>query len=111
MRDNKKIFRQRLKETRLMKGWNQAELQRRAGLGSSHVYQLESGSCTPSLDTICTLAATLQVSVGYLVGMEDCDAFFGLKLLMSKVSKLNKEQFAALAQLLDGLLNGDILVP
>lgn len=66
-----KLFAERLKAARALRGWTQAELAARAGLPPTSIAHFESGSRKPSFDTLRRLAAALDVSTDYLLGRAD----------------------------------------
>ena len=66
-----KLFAERLKAARALRGWTQAELAERAGLPPTSIAHFESGSRKPSFDTLRRLAAALDVSTDYLLGRTD----------------------------------------
>lgn len=61
-------FHRRLRETRLEKGLNQAELAQKTGLQPSAISHFESGRRAPSFDNLRVLADVLGVSTDYLLG-------------------------------------------
>lgn len=58
---------QRIRQARLARGWQQAELAYRAGLNSSYVSHIETGQTKLSLPTIVKIANALSVSVDALL--------------------------------------------
>lgn len=61
-------FGERLRATRLARGWTQEELGRRTGRHWTYIGGLERGERNPSLVVICELAAALSVSAPSLLG-------------------------------------------
>jgi transcriptional regulator with XRE-family HTH domain len=53
-------MRYELKEARRKRGWNQAELGRRAGLPQMHISGIESGKIVPRFDTLLDLVRVLD---------------------------------------------------
>lgn len=66
-----KVVGTRLKEMRLQKGLSLRELAKQAHMSHSFIADIEAGRSNPSLDTLETLAKTLNVSVDYLLGRTD----------------------------------------
>lgn len=60
----------KIRELRLRKGLSIEELAKRTGISGASLEQIEARDLSPSLGTIVSLAATLQVPVGELFG--DC---------------------------------------
>lgn len=57
----------RLRSLRQERGWTQADLAQRVGIGQQVLSGYETGRRTPSLETTLALARTLDVSVDDLV--------------------------------------------
>ncbi len=70
-RDPSEIFRGRLKDARDLRGWNQSDLGKIAGMPPSSIAHFESGSRKPSFDTLRRLANALEVTTDYLLGRVD----------------------------------------
>jgi len=64
-------FPKRLKEVREMRGLNQAELAKKAGLQSTAISHFETGGRAPSFDNLRRLADALNVATDYLIGRSD----------------------------------------
>jgi transcriptional regulator with XRE-family HTH domain len=58
-----RLFAQRLRETRLMRGMTQAELARQANVSVTYISQLESADTAPGIDLVDRLAKALGASV------------------------------------------------
>ncbi len=58
-----KLFGQKLRQTRIAKGFSQEGLAHEAGLDRSYVGGIERGERNPSLKNIALLAKTLQVHI------------------------------------------------
>ena len=64
-------FTERLKELRLEKQFTQRELAARLGLTANCVCEWEKGRSEPSIDSLKGLAACLECTVDYLLGISD----------------------------------------
>lgn len=69
--DPSEIFRNRLKDARDLRDWNQSDLAKAAGMPPSSIAHFESGSRKPSFDTMRRLANALEVTTDYLLGRVD----------------------------------------
>ena len=58
---------QRIRQARIARGWQQAELAYRAGLNSSYISHIETGQTKLALPTIVKIANALSVSVDELL--------------------------------------------
>ena len=67
------IFEQRLKESRLEKGFSQVELAKQVQTTNDSVYSWEKGRSQPSIEMIRKLCVALSVSADYLLGLEKDD--------------------------------------
>ena len=65
------IFKDRLKELRLDKGLSQMQLAKELNLSQSAVAKWELGKTEPTATAIITVANYFDVSVDYLLGVED----------------------------------------
>lgn len=65
------LFSARLKASRDLRQWSQAELARAAGLPPSSIAHFEAGSRKPSFDNLRRLANALEVTTDYLLGRVD----------------------------------------
>ena len=61
----------RLRETRNLRGLDQAKLGELANIPATSISHFESGKRKPSLDNLRKLADALQVSIDYLLGRTD----------------------------------------
>ncbi|MBF2760720.1 MAG: helix-turn-helix transcriptional regulator [Ectothiorhodospiraceae bacterium AqS1] len=68
---NTNLFPARLRETRNLRGLDQAKLSQLAGIPATSISHFESGSRKPSLDNLRKLADALRVSIDYLLGRTD----------------------------------------
>lgn len=62
------VFAKRLRAARDLRGMNQGELARKAGLPASSIAHFESGGRKPSFDNLRRLATALNVTTDYLLG-------------------------------------------
>jgi transcriptional regulator with XRE-family HTH domain len=58
----------RLRAARVNRGLSARQLSKDAGLGHSHVSQIESGALSPSIDVVIALADVLGTTVADLIG-------------------------------------------
>ncbi|WP_457208576.1 helix-turn-helix domain-containing protein [Nocardioides sp. P5_C9_2] len=65
-----RAFGERVRASRVERGWTQEALAEHSGLDRSFIAQIESGSRNPSLATIARLAAGLQVNIADLFSDE-----------------------------------------
>ena len=68
---NSDVFQQRLKSTRLSKGYTLEQLGKIVGLSRGSLSALETGKRSVSLDTIILIAKALETSIDYLIGLSD----------------------------------------
>lgn len=66
-----KIFQERLKELRKEKGLLQKDLAQKLKTTNSSISDWEKGRSQPDLQTLANLARFFEVSVDYLLGLED----------------------------------------
>ena len=90
-----KMTAERIKVLREARGWTQAELARRLSITRNGVNSWEQGLSMPSPACLVDLAKLFSVSTDYLLGVE--------RLETVKVTGLNEEDIALLAQLADRL--------
>lgn len=65
------IFRERLREARKLRGYNQDELAEMAKMPASSVAHFEGGTRKPSFESLRRLANALEVTTDYLLGRAD----------------------------------------
>lgn len=65
------VFKNRLKEARVLRGMSQADLAAKAGLPPASVSHFESGPRKPSFDNLKALASALDVTTDYLLGRSE----------------------------------------
>lgn len=64
-------FAERLKELRLEKHFTQRELATRLGFSANCICEWEKGRSEPSIDSLKALAACLDCTIDYLIGISD----------------------------------------
>lgn len=79
MYNTRKIFADRLKETRKAKGFTIASLARATYIVDSTVWGYENEVSTPSLEIAAQIATTLGVSLDYLAGLDGNNGVEGQK--------------------------------
>lgn len=62
------IFQERLKRARNLRGYNQDELAKKAGMPASSIAHFETGTRKPSFDSLRRLANALEITTDYLLG-------------------------------------------
>lgn len=65
------IFRERLREARKLRGYNQDELAEMAKMPASSVAHFEGGTRKPSFESLRRIANALEVTTDYLLGRAD----------------------------------------
>ncbi|MBY5828651.1 helix-turn-helix domain-containing protein [Rhizobium leguminosarum] len=65
------IFQERLKKARSLRGYNQDELAKKAGMPASSIAHFETGTRKPSFDSLRRLANALEITTDYLLGRVD----------------------------------------
>lgn len=78
-------FSERLKVLREYKNINQTTLGKHLGFGATAISSYENGRNEPSMDTLIRIAKYFDVSVDYLLGVEDSPKW------MERLSKSDKE--------------------
>ncbi len=89
----------RIKDLRKSRMWTQVELAEYAGLNSGYVAEVERGGRNPSLETILNIAATLNVSAGYLVDGMRYETPAGMEKLAELWMSLDRNRQRALVQM------------
>lgn len=95
------LFKTRLREVRKNNHLTQQELADRVGLTKTSISCYESGSRTPTLETLIDLANELNVDVNYFLGTEEYsvasdDEHFGINLAKNEmllITELRKHPF------------------
>lgn len=62
---------QRIREERLKRGINLRGLARSVNVSASHISQIETGKCQPSVSTLYAITTALQVPIEDIFGMDD----------------------------------------
>lgn len=65
------IFQERLKSARILRGYNQDELAKKAGMPASSIAHFETGTRKPSFDSLRRLANALEITTDYLLGRSE----------------------------------------
>ena len=65
------MLKQKLRELRTKKKLTQKELSEKLGLSKNAVCEYEKGRAEPSIETLIKLSRIFEVSLDYLVGLED----------------------------------------
>ncbi len=92
-------FGARLRRSRMGLGWSQLDLSMRAEISSSYLAELERGGRNPSLETIFSLAAAMDISAGFLVDGYRFEAPAGLGPLADIWPSLQESSRSALIHL------------
>jgi|GEM_PF-937933 len=61
----------RLRQIRENRGFSQRELGKICGLGANQINRYENGTSEPTVQTLKTIAAQLEVTTDYLIGLAD----------------------------------------
>jgi transcriptional regulator with XRE-family HTH domain len=98
VRDDEKMFGQRLRETRIGAGLSQSDLEDISGIPKARLSRYENGHVAPSIQTLERLARALKVSEASLLGDERAilEEFFRV-LAERGVRVVSSEQGRALA--------------
>ncbi|PDT80861.1 helix-turn-helix transcriptional regulator [Sinorhizobium sp. BJ1] len=70
-RNPSEVFQERLKSARNLRGYNQEELAKKAGMPASSIAHFETGTRKPSFDSLRRLANALEITTDYLLGRVD----------------------------------------
>ena len=100
-----KIFSERLKAARNVRGWSQSELAEATRLQVSAISHFETGGRSPSFDNLRKLADALQVTTDYLIGRSDSPSLSNevAAKLFRKAEKLTAKDLEFLEQMADQL--------
>jgi transcriptional regulator with XRE-family HTH domain len=100
------IFSKRLKEVRELRGFNQTELAKKAGLQSTAISHFETGGRAPSFDNLRRLADALNVATDYLIGRSDELKLAGPETdnLFRGLEKLSEADLSAIRMMKEALL-------
>jgi transcriptional regulator with XRE-family HTH domain len=92
-------FGDRLKQSRLKKGWNQEQLAKETGLTQASISQFEKGVRLPPPKIINQLADILNVSKDFLAGDED--GSFERQILMRNIDSLSPKSLATINEIVE----------
>jgi transcriptional regulator with XRE-family HTH domain len=101
---------EKIKALRKRKKLSQGELATVAEINANHLSRLERGMFQPSVDVLRRLAATLEVTVDYLLSEEDGDTtevHLANKTLAEQlrlIAQLDPDDQAALVRIIDSML-------
>lgn len=100
-----KIFAERVKAARTLRGWSQAELAEASKLQVSAVSHFETGTRSPSFDNLRKIADALQVTTDYLIGRSDAPNLSTQTAasLFRKAEKLTAQDLEFLEKMADQL--------
>ena len=100
-----KIFGDRLKVARSLRGWSQAELAEATKLQVSAISHFETSTRSPSFDNLRKLSDALQVTTDYLIGRTDSPSLSNkaAATLFRKAEKLTAKDLEFLEQMADQL--------
>jgi transcriptional regulator with XRE-family HTH domain len=100
------LFRKRLKEVRELRGLNQAELAKKAGMQATAISHFETGSRAPSFDNLRRLADALNVATDYLIGRSDQLKLAGPETdnLFRGLERLSEADLSAIRMMKEALL-------
>ena len=73
MNQGKELLGKRIKEIRKTRGMTQPQLAERIGVDPKYISRLETGTSTPSLDTILNIASSLDVETSELFSFSHLD--------------------------------------
>lgn len=66
-------FNERLKQSRIKRGFTQDEFAKKLNISASSISLYENGDREPSLSTLKTISETLNISTDYLLGLTDIE--------------------------------------
>jgi transcriptional regulator with XRE-family HTH domain len=95
------IFGDRLKEARILKGWNQEDLAKAMNLTQASISQFESGQRLPTPKNIEKFSEILNVSREYLAGDNNGD--FEREILMRNLKNISPESIKIVSDLIESL--------
>lgn len=102
---DKKTLGNRLRETRLEKGYTQQALAEKAGLGNVYLGEIERGLKMPSLNSFIKIIEALEVSADYvLCGELSSGEPYIYDALTEKMRNLTPKQRKTAADILDAYL-------
>lgn len=98
-------FAKRLTAVRKERGWTQQEMANVIDIHLSQVKRYESGDTQPSLDVLCKIARSLNISADRLLFDEnERGPTDDLKLQFEAISQFNREEKKIAKVVLDGLI-------
>lgn len=92
--DTKNDFGKRLKYQRAMFNISQEKLAEIIGCSTQYIYQIESGKCKPSIDTLLSLSDYFGVSIDYLLKGNDNNTNDILDSVLKDFTPLQRESLA-----------------
>ena len=100
------LFPKRLKEVRELRGLNQAELAKKAGMQATAISHFETGGRAPSFDNLRRLADALNVATDYLIGRSDQLKLAGPETenLFRGLERLSEADLSAIRMMKEALL-------
>lgn len=100
-----KIFAERVRAARNLRGWSQAELAEATKLQVSAISHFETSTRSPSFDNLRKLADALQVTTDYLIGRSEAPHLSNeaAASLYRKAEKLTAKDLTFLEQMADQL--------
>ena len=84
-------FHERLRATRIEKGFTQEQLAKAVGVTKSTMAKYDRGELEPNVKNIKKIAQVLGVSVDYLLGIDDAEQAKSTKLLLDLYRDIAKE--------------------
>lgn len=92
--DIKNQFGKRLKSQRALFNISQEKLAETIGCSTQYIYQIESGKCKPSIDTLLSLSDYFGISIDYLLKGNDNNSNDILDSVLSNFTPLQRESLA-----------------
>ena len=99
------VFGPNLKRLRELRELTQAELGRRAGMGSASVSHFETGQRVPSLDSMVRLADALEVSVDALLGRQTVESSASMDPVFLRASRASATTLETIRKVTEALLS------
>jgi len=93
-KDVKSEFGKRLKYQRAMFNVSQEKLAEIIGCSTQYIYQIETGRCKPSIDTLLSISDYFGVSVDYLLKGNDNNSNDILDSILKDFTPLQRESLA-----------------
>lgn len=106
MGEEDKSFANRLLALRKQRSWSQPELGKKISTSGAIIGRYERGEITPSIDVARKLAATLQVTLDYLVGDNKLNIIQDKKMLdrWQNLASLEREDRDRILFVIDSLM-------